>query len=432
MDGNKILSRLTRLSDITNIKDVKQLTSYMFPGTHCPLMGSALAVRGIENAYLMVIGTEECSYYTKSMAMSKQFGGIEGRCVSVIVDSHDITFGSVETVEKAFDELYKERKPECVFITTTCVIEIIGDDFDSLCDMLSDKYGIPVMAVHTEHFKCLNHIPGIERAITACSDIMEPTEKTNKINILGQRLGDFSKTEVYRVLKENAIEIGLMLPSGCTVEDIKSATGGIVNVVVNSTALPLAQKMKEKFRIPYVLFEKSADPDNIYSSYKNLFDFLSKDMPSEITEKYSISRQNADKYAEELINTSFIYGNTPFNVYDFTLYLCKIGMKPLLMQVSEMSEKEITIKEDICKLADPYVTQSANIASLQPVYDILKPDLYLGHEYSDRLMKKGIAVVSADMLGSMLGFEVTEYMLSSLVTAKNNAKEYQKQLGGEK
>ena len=35
------------------------------PGTHCPLMGAAMAVRGIQGAVMMIMGTDECAYYTK-------------------------------------------------------------------------------------------------------------------------------------------------------------------------------------------------------------------------------------------------------------------------------------------------------------------------------------------------------------------------------
>ena len=46
MNGNEMLKKLGRLSEITSMKDVRQLTTAMFPGTHCPLMGAAMAVRG--------------------------------------------------------------------------------------------------------------------------------------------------------------------------------------------------------------------------------------------------------------------------------------------------------------------------------------------------------------------------------------------------
>ena len=79
IDGNEILSQLKKLRDITTSKDIRQLTYAMFPGTHCPLMGAAMAVRGIKDAVLLVVGTDECAYYTKHMTLhSDEFGGLGG------------------------------------------------------------------------------------------------------------------------------------------------------------------------------------------------------------------------------------------------------------------------------------------------------------------------------------------------------------------
>ena len=51
IDGKEILSRLGKLRDVTCSKDIAQLTYAMFPGTHCPLMGAAMAVRGFKTRF---------------------------------------------------------------------------------------------------------------------------------------------------------------------------------------------------------------------------------------------------------------------------------------------------------------------------------------------------------------------------------------------
>lgn len=220
------------------------------------------AVGGIKDSLIVVVGTDECTYYTKSMTIhSEKFGGIGGRCVSVVLDDHDVTFGSAEKVQEAFKEIIEEYRPQCVFLVTTCVIEIIGDDFDAISEGLSELYGIPVLPVHTEHFKCEDHLPGLERTITVCAEMMKPCNCDNSVNLLGQRMGDFATTELYAMLQKAGVKIGLQLPCGCSVDDIKNAAAAKVNIVVNDIALPLAQKMQEKFGIPYVYFNKFVIPE---------------------------------------------------------------------------------------------------------------------------------------------------------------------------
>lgn len=286
MDGNELLGRLNRLSRVQTIKDIPQLTTALFPGTHCPLMGAAMIAGGIKDCLLIIVGTDECSYYTKSLTLSDRYGGINGRCVSVVLNSHDVTFGSAESMHKAFKEIVAEYRPKCVMLVTTCVIEVIGDDYDAIAEELTKQYSIPVMAVHTEHFKCEDHFPGFERGITACQSIMQPQEGDGSVNVLGQRFGDFADTELYALLQKSGVKIGVQLPSGCTSDDIRHAPAAKVNIVVNDIALPLAQAMQEQHNIPYVYFNCFAAPEKILQAYQHLFAYLALPLPAEVSAKF--------------------------------------------------------------------------------------------------------------------------------------------------
>ena len=63
-------------------------------------------------------------------------------------------------------------------------------------------------------------------------------------------MGRFETTELYRILTESGIKIGMQLPCGCSVEEIIQAPSAGVNLVLDETALPLARKMKEAFGTP--------------------------------------------------------------------------------------------------------------------------------------------------------------------------------------
>jgi len=425
MNGKELLTRLKRLGEIKDrSKDIHSLTYAQFPGTHCPLMGAAMAVRGIESAVMMIIGTDECTYYTKHMTIySEDWGGLDGRCVSVVIDQHDITFGCTDKVENAFEELMGEYDPKAVFIVSTCVPEIIGDDFDAVAEEMSEKYGVPVMAVHTEHFKCDNHLPGVERTITSCFKLMEPCEKDGSVNVLGQRMGRFEDTELFRVLKASDIPVRAMIPSGCTPDDIKKAASADVNIVVNPIGLPLAKKMKLRFGTPFVLFDKYVDPGHISEAYENLFGFLNKPLPTVLEEYRKKAEEAVEKGEKELKEVSFIYGNTPFNCFEACAFMSSMGMKPLLIQCHGIEDTDEESVKTILENADPYITQAANISPMQYIYDELKPMLYLGHEYAMRLRKKNIAQVHTDMGGAMLGFEVTDYFVGQLISSAGEARD---------
>ncbi len=118
--------------------------------TRCPLMGACATASRIPHAATLIIGTEECSYYTKATLTLKGQGD---HCYSVILDNHDVTFGSVDKVESAIHELFALTRPQQLFLITTCVVEIVGDDFHTLVEDIQQQYNIPVKLISTCHFK---------------------------------------------------------------------------------------------------------------------------------------------------------------------------------------------------------------------------------------------------------------------------------------
>ena len=414
IDGNELLGRLNRLSKVQTIKDIPQLTTALFPGTHCPLMGAAMIAGGIKDCLLVIVGTDECSYYTKSLTLSERYGGINGRCVSVVLDSNDVTFGSAESMHKAFKEIVAEYRPKCVMLVTTCVIEVIGDDYDAIAEELTKQYSIPVMAVHTEHFKCEDHFPGFERAITACQSIMQPQECDGSVNVLGQRFGDFADTELYALLTKSGVKIGVQLPSGCTSDDIRRAPAAKINIVVNDIALPLAQAMQEQ---------------KILQAYQHLFAYLALPLPAEVSAKFDECKALEQETMPVMQGVPYIFGNTQYDCFELNNYLCRLGLVPQLIQSNKLRQEHFEDIKGILATTDPYVCKAANIAPLQYVYDVLHPWIYIGHEFGERLRRKGIAQLHSDPAGKMLGFECNTFLLKILQQTVADAKVFRKEAG---
>lgn len=428
MNQSTPLSRLCRLSEVCDSKDIRPLTAALFPGAHCPLMGAMMAVGGIEDAAMLVLGANECAYYTKSATINGfSFGGIDNRCFSVVIDEQDVTFGCREKLSAAFAELAEEVSPKAVFLVTTCVLEITGDDIDAIAAELEGRFKIPVLPVHTEHFKTANHLPGVRDTISACLPLIRPCRpeerRKNRINVIGQRLGKFYDTELYRILTARGIEIGMMLPGGTSLEQIREAASAKVNLVVNELGLPFAQEMEKRFGTPFVLFSKFVDPERILGACQELFSSLGLAMDGEMEQLYQEAAALTANAKNELNGITYIYGNTALDCMEFNAFMTELGMEPLLIQTNEILETEEAFRRKILTRFDPYVTKTANIAPLQAVYDVLKPNLYLGHEYASRLRAKGIELVHSDSISSMLGFEVTGAVVRELVRASKEARQ---------
>lgn len=42
---------------------IEELSYAINPGSHCDLFGAVMVAAGIENLKILVVGTEECTYY---------------------------------------------------------------------------------------------------------------------------------------------------------------------------------------------------------------------------------------------------------------------------------------------------------------------------------------------------------------------------------
>lgn len=418
------LDKLKRVSEIESAKDIKQLSYAQFPGTHCPLFGVALTAGYVKDLFTLVVGTDECTYYTKSFTMerSNSIDGLEDNFLSFAINQSDVVFGCQDKLEKAIKKIDKEYAPKAILLVTTCVLEIIGEDFEAIIFSIQNEVNAKLMVVHTEHFKCNSHIPGIERSLEALIDLMEGQPiKEKSINILGHRYDGVENTELLRLIKDNGIEINLVLPSSCSVDSIKTAPKAMLNIVTDFSALGLAEKMKKRFGIDYVYFDKYLSLDRIVKGYEEIADKLDIEI-SKTVESYKRAAEELLAAVKPIVmGKTFIYGNTPMLAFELCSFLCEIGMIPELIMARDIYVNDDKYMKEINQRGfDPYVTKIANIAPLQQIYDELKPDLYIGHENPRTLMEKKIVQVTLDVVAKKLGFEVPITVMKILSASIKN------------
>ena len=371
------LDILNRLSEINNDKDITSLSHAIFPGTHCPLFGVALTASYINNLALVVVGTSECTYYTKNFAYHRQHG--RDKVYSLALDEKDVVFGAQNKVEKAIKDIIQIENPEAIMIVTTCVPELIGEDYSSIEFSLQNEIDIPVFVVNTEHFKCNSHIPGMSRALKSLSSVMENSKVKDGVNILGHRQKNVENTELVKILNENNVKINTVIPSKCSIDDIKSCTKSKLNIVTDMIALDLAETMKSKFDMDYIYFDKHMDKSTIKENYKKLSKILNINIENILEEQ----EKEYDILFEECKNIlqgkKIIYGNTPMMALETVDFLNELGLEPVFIQLRELYDQDNKFRENLLnKGYNPYISRIANIAPLRHLYDTIGADIYIG------------------------------------------------------
>ncbi len=418
LDGNRMMKSLKHLSEVETMKQVKPLSYALFPGYHCPLMGAMLTIREIDGSVMLVVGPDECAFYTQLATSGGTMETSGCQIVSVPLDQHDVTFGSQEKMDEAFAELVEEYAPEAVFLVTTCVVEVTGDDMDAMAEGYSRQYDLPVLVVHAENFKTDDHLPGIEHTLDACFQLMELQPVRDLVNVLGLRLGDFRRTEVCRFLKESGVEVGMTLPGRTSVDALRTAPAARCNLVVHPVGLPLAQAMEKRFGTPYVLFERYSDPNRILSCYEQLYRILGRELPSALTEHWEESLARVEDAHAHLRGRTYFSGNTALCNWELHDFLANhLEVKPLLLQISDLDESGAAFRESLRNVCDPFVTRAANLAAIGVLYPLLRPDFNIGAGDTVALRKQRIAAVRMTGAYDVLGFETCDLVLDALLQA---------------
>jgi nitrogenase molybdenum-cofactor synthesis protein NifE len=68
------------------------------------------------------------------------------------LSENDIIFGGEKKLYKAIQDVKERYSPAAVFVYSTCVTALIGDDLDAVCKAAAEKFAIPVIPVHAAGF----------------------------------------------------------------------------------------------------------------------------------------------------------------------------------------------------------------------------------------------------------------------------------------
>ncbi len=169
----------------------------------------------------------------------------------------DIVMGRGEKkLLKAIREIAERYAPPAIFVYSTCVTALIGDDVEAVCRHAAETLGLPVVPVNAPGFvgsKNLGNKLAGEALMDHVIGTLEPDDAgPTDINVLGEfnLSGEFWL--VKPLFERLGIRIRASVPGDARYADVAAAHTARVNMMVCSTALiNLARKMDERWGIPF-------------------------------------------------------------------------------------------------------------------------------------------------------------------------------------
>ncbi|MCL6560584.1 MAG: nitrogenase iron-molybdenum cofactor biosynthesis protein NifE, partial [Firmicutes bacterium] len=224
----------------------------------CVYCGARVVLNPVTDAVHLVHGPIGCASYTWDIRGALSSGSELYRfSFSTDLKEHDVIFGGEKKLALAIDELVLKYNPELVFVYSTCIVGVIGDDLEAVCKAAARKHGIEVIPVQSSGF-IGNKSAGYRAACDALLRLIEPEnkeviQKSKSINYLG----DFNLAgEVWIIknyLKQAGIELNVAFTGDSSYRALKKATRASLNIVqCAGSMIYLAKRMEELYGIPYL------------------------------------------------------------------------------------------------------------------------------------------------------------------------------------
>lgn len=234
-------------------------------GESCAFDGAMIVLQPIADSAHIVHGPIACcgnSWEGRGTLSSN--GNMHRMGFTTDITEMDIVYGSEDKLYNAIIQTYEDVKPKAIFVYSTCVSGLIGEDIEAACKKAEAEIGIRVIPVNAPGFvgpKNLgNRIAGealLDYVIGTGNPPPSPLklrgDKEGLINLIGEYniAGDLWLIEP--LFKEAGIQVLSRITGDSTFEEITYAHRAKLNVVVCSRALiNVAKGMERKYGIPFI------------------------------------------------------------------------------------------------------------------------------------------------------------------------------------
>lgn len=184
-----------------------------------------------------------------------------------IVDRHVLARGSQEKVVENIIRKDVEEEPDLIILTPTCTSSILQEDLQNFVNRASASSKADVILADVNHYR-VNELQAADRTLEqVVSFYIEKAKRYNilntiktekpSVNIIGPSTLGFHNhhdlIEIKRLLKDLNININLILPESCSVQDLKDLPRAWINIIpYRELGLMTAKYLKKEFDTPYI------------------------------------------------------------------------------------------------------------------------------------------------------------------------------------
>lgn len=223
----------------------------------CSFDGAQITLLPIADAAHLVHGPSACagnSWETRGSLSSGPRLSAYG--FTTDLGEHDIIFGGEKKLREALHYIAGRFSPPAIFVYSTCVSALTGEDIDAVCKQAAEELGLPCVPVNSPGFvgsKNLGTRLAGEALFHHVIGTREPDTLTDvDINLIGEYNIAGETWDIEKLLNQAGIRVLAKITGDGRFHEVAGAHKAKVNMVVCSRALlGLGVKMNKKYGIPF-------------------------------------------------------------------------------------------------------------------------------------------------------------------------------------
>ena len=234
----------------------------------CPMVGVYRALAFSKGCVVIFHSPLGCAHVAQTMDMGSGFrvvadGGKESMAGIPLVSSNlrekDGIFGGIGRLHACISYVMETYHPACLFIVTSCVAGVIGDDVEEEAALAEEEYGISIIAMPFAGFLGGEYSEGYYRTVDILiSRFFEKQEKVpGTVVLLGDQMGPEGQyvREVKRLLARFGLSAKYQFPGFVPFAEWKSIPSASLSVLLGTAGQPggmtaVAEKLETDFGVP--------------------------------------------------------------------------------------------------------------------------------------------------------------------------------------
>ncbi len=384
----------------------------------CMPLGGVVAFKGIENAMVLVHGSQGCSTYMRLMNVEHYNEPVD--IASSALNEKQTIHGGEANLKKALDNVSRVYAPKVIGVLTTCLAETMGEDMDRILrDYKTERVtaGIDIIQVPTPSYGG-SHTEGFWAATKSIiAYYARPTEGHNRINVIVPHISPADIREIKRILDLMNLEYTLVPdysmtldrpyggryqkipPGGTRTEDIARMPGAPCTIQFGETCpdeLSPGLWLRKEFGVPLVSLPLPVGVGASDQFLQVLQKLSARELPEVLsTERGWLLDGMADAHKFNAEGRPVIYGE-PELVYAMTRLCLENGAVPAVIATGSGNSRLSARLEPLLENMDdlPGLIEEADFAAIEEAVLRTGVNIAIGHSGGKFLTERhGIPLV---------------------------------------